>query len=57
LNRSKFSFNLSLEVRFKPVQFNPGNFSVSGGELKSCRNPVKPDAGMLLKLFCGTQFL
>jgi len=36
LNRSKFSFNLSLknaEVS-KTVSANLGNFSVSGGELK-----------------------
>jgi hypothetical protein len=33
LNRSKFSFNLSLKVNPKNRSFNLGNFSVSGGAL------------------------
>jgi hypothetical protein len=33
LNRSKFSFNLSLKVNLENRSFNLGNFSVSGGAL------------------------
>jgi hypothetical protein len=53
LNRSKFSFNLSLEVRLKPVQPNLKNFSVSGGE-PNVPKPAKPGTGTQRKLACGT---
>jgi len=46
LNRSKYSFNLSLEYVSKPF-LHLGNFSVSGGEVFPAA--TKPDAGIHCK--------
>ena len=50
LNRSKFSFNLSLKVNLKIRSVNLGNFSVSGGELNFPYGH-QADRRALLKLF------